>query len=421
MPKPPAENKQLSLLIIVHNFRSERIGGVECYSYNLAKEMQAKGVSVTVLYPVSNSGIQDYSFVSGIFDGLSVVKFQVPYGTIATGISSPQIDHAFKCYLAENPFDIIHFQHINFRLSMTMVDVASQAGIPVAMTLHDFWLICLITHLYTKKDNQVCNGPESIQKCLRCIIDSDTYSEELYAFIEQRRSIASSVLAMVDLLYAPSFFVAETYNRTGFGWGKIRISPLGVPKNRVIKNKSKELRFGYLGTISSLKNVVNLIRAFLRTKGLASLAIHGFGDPCSIAQIYENISDQRIQYYGGYEPERLPELFSSIDLLVVPSWTESYCLTVREALSADIPVIAANTGGIPEIVRDGVNGFLFNPADIEQLTSIMQKLIDDRNILAQLDPGKVSIPSISEDAEQLISDYLRIIARKQPAAGGDLF
>ena len=95
--------------MVVHSFRSERIGGVECYSYNLAKEMQAKGVSVTVLYPDSSCGANDYTFNSFRYNGLKVVKIRVPFGNIVSSVSSAGYVRERRLQLVSSP---VHHQEI---------------------------------------------------------------------------------------------------------------------------------------------------------------------------------------------------------------------------------------------------------------------------------------------------------------------
>uniref|UniRef100_UPI0030DB94E7 glycosyltransferase n=1 Tax=Cyanothece sp. BG0011 TaxID=2082950 RepID=UPI0030DB94E7 len=67
-----------------------------------------------------------------------------------------------------------------------------------------------------------------------------------------------------------------------------------------------------------------------------------------------------IGYLQGLE---LASAFASADAFVFPSTTETLGLVLLEAMAAGCPVVAANSGGIPDIVTDGVNGYLFDPQD----------------------------------------------------------
>jgi glycosyltransferase involved in cell wall biosynthesis len=74
----------------------------------------------------------------------------------------------------------------------------------------------------------------------------------------------------------------------------------------------------------------------------------------------------------------MPEFYRAARFLVLPSVCLEMCpLSVLEAMALGIPVIGADIGGIPELVKDGVTGFLFPPGDAEQLADRMRRLWDD--------------------------------------------
>ena len=85
-------------------------------------------------------------------------------------------------------------------------------------------------------------------------------------------------------------------------------------------------------------------------------------------------NDTRIYYRGPYLPDQLIQILSEIDIVIIPSMIESFSFTVRESLSAYVPVIASNVGGIPEIIKHMENGILFDPTRIGELTAIIQNI-----------------------------------------------
>lgn len=72
-----------------------------------------------------------------------------------------------------------------------------------------------------------------------------------------------------------------------------------------------------------------------------------------------------------------PELIAAADLFVLPSVAEAFGLVLAEALYLGTPVVASRAGGIPEIVRDGVDGLLVDPADSSQLAVAILKMIGE--------------------------------------------
>ncbi|MGR3174885.1 MAG: glycosyltransferase [Candidatus Scalindua sp.] len=91
-------------------------------------------------------------------------------------------------------------------------------------------------------------------------------------------------------------------------------------------------------------------------------------------------TDLKIEKNVIFTGERsdIPEILSLTDIFVLPSLREGMPLSILEAMDCGKPIIATNVGGVPEIVKDGVNGILVSPKDPEALYSAMNELLDDR-------------------------------------------
>ena len=88
--------------------------------------------------------------------------------------------------------------------------------------------------------------------------------------------------------------------------------------------------------------------------------------------------------WAGYHDDPNP-LYRVCDVVVIPSTvSEGLPMVAIEAMQLGIPVIGSSVGGIPEVVRDGVNGYLFPPGNSAALTDRIQKLLNDRGLLAQM-------------------------------------
>jgi glycosyltransferase involved in cell wall biosynthesis len=90
-----------------------------------------------------------------------------------------------------------------------------------------------------------------------------------------------------------------------------------------------------------------------------------------------------VGYLAGQD---LAAAYASADAFIFPSRTETLGLVLLEAMAAGCPVVAANSGGIPDIVTDGVNGFLFDPRDDMGAINATRRLIaagEEREALRQ--------------------------------------
>lgn len=86
-----------------------------------------------------------------------------------------------------------------------------------------------------------------------------------------------------------------------------------------------------------------------------------------------------VTWTGQIEDLAASGAFRAADLQIQCSqWQEAFCLAVAEGMSASLPIVASRIGGLPELVTDGLNGFLFEPRDHVSLAKYIVKLADDK-------------------------------------------
>ena len=123
----------------------------------------------------------------------------------------------------------------------------------------------------------------------------------------------------------------------------------------------------------------------------------------------------RFEYLGQLDSHAVSELRRKAAVTVIPSRYEILGMTVLEALAHDSPLVAARTGGIPELVRDGDNGLLFNPGDADDLARTILRLLRDRDLAASFSRRAAS--SIEREfspdaiATRTADFYRRVLAR----------
>ncbi len=128
----------------------------------------------------------------------------------------------------------------------------------------------------------------------------------------------------------------------------------------------------YVGRLSAEKEIEQ-IKPVLESIPNACLALVGDGpNRQALEKHFEGTSTHFVGYLQGKE---LGAAFASADAFVFPSRTETLGLVLLEAMAAGCPVVAARSGGIPDIVTDGVNGFLFDPTDENGAIAATQKLL----------------------------------------------
>ena len=92
----------------------------------------------------------------------------------------------------------------------------------------------------------------------------------------------------------------------------------------------------------------------------------------------------RIEFTGGIETEPLIDLYRTSDIFVLPSFAESAPMVISQALCAGLPVVSTQVGGIPEMVENGVTGFLVEPDNVGALTEALSLLIENPRLRKEM-------------------------------------
>ncbi|MEQ9483788.1 glycosyltransferase family 4 protein [Coleofasciculus sp. F4-SAH-05] len=131
----------------------------------------------------------------------------------------------------------------------------------------------------------------------------------------------------------------------------------------------------YVGRLSAEKEI-DRIKPVLESIPGARLALVGDGPHRSALE--KHFAGTPTHFVGYLTGEPLGSAFASADAFIFPSRTETLGLVLLEAMAAGCPVVAARSGGIPDIVTDGVNGYLFNPRDEQGAIAATQRLFQER-------------------------------------------
>ena len=155
----------------------------------------------------------------------------------------------------------------------------------------------------------------------------------------------------------------------------------------------------FVGRLTPHKGVDRLIRALPEA---ATLAVVGTGghDPEPPERDYPALlrrlaRDRAVRFLGAVPDEELPLLYRRAAVLALPSVhrtcyrrqiavVELLGLAVLEAMASGTPVVCSRVGGLPELVEDGVNGFLVEPGDVEELHERLTQVLGDPSLAARM-------------------------------------
>ncbi len=126
--------------------------------------------------------------------------------------------------------------------------------------------------------------------------------------------------------------------------------------------------------------------------------------------------DPRIRFVGYVTGEEKVALLVSSDHLLVPSlWYENAPLAVIEAAAYGLGVLGSRIGGIPELVREGKTGLLFEPGDVRGLASAMRDLASGQLVLEDLASESLELAQ-SHTVDRMVDDYVSHYEQVSPGA-----
>ncbi len=297
--------------------------------------------------------------------------------------------------------DIVHLHNIYHQLSPSILRPIRRCGIPVVMTLHDYKLISPNYSLFVR--GKVWEGAKdgAYWKCVRdrCVKNSRAKSIVCSAEAYIHRYIGA--YDVVRTFLSPSNFLIEKFREHGF---KRSIEYLPNPLIPFPEDLSRQLLaedapFVFIGRLSAEKGIDMLLRAFSRYKGRSCLRIVGDGPE---RRALESLSQElglrsRVSFEGFLSGNNLREVRSSARAIIIPSrWHENMPYALLEAMAAGKVVIAARRGGIPEKVREGENGFLYDPEDEDSFLESIRRF-EMSDVCAIQRAARASVMDLRED------------------------
>jgi glycosyltransferase involved in cell wall biosynthesis len=249
---------------------------------------------------------------------------------------------------------------------------------------------------------------------------------EIEARLEQLRNVFDAV----QLFVAPSRAVADAHERLGLHRSKLLVSDYGFahsslrpacganPERALLPDASRRaslspVHIGFVGTLVWHKGLHVLLDAARQLPaGAYELEVWGALDtfPEYTATLKTMASGLPVRFCGAFHKGQGHDIYSRFDLLVVPSlWPENSPLVIHEAFMAGVPVVGARTGGIPELVTDGVNGVLYDPTSPDALAEALRGLILRPDRLAEMAGRVPAVKTIAEDARDWERRYEALV------------
>lgn len=258
--------------------------------------------------------------------------------------------------------DIAHI-HNTFPLwTFSVIDACNKLKIPVVMTIHNFRFICAKGVFY--KDQQIC------EKCLwsspfnavkyGCFQNSIIKSIPV-SFMINKTKRGLNIINKLNKLIVLTDFAKKKFLEAKFPENKIIIKPNFISNKFDIAIFKKKKDFIYASRLSEEKGIIDLINAHKKFK--FNLKICGDGPLKNFVN-----QQKQINYLGFLSDDGVNRELTKSKFLIFPSkWYEGFPTIILKAFLFETVVLAPELGSIPTIIKDGFNGILFKPNNIEDL------------------------------------------------------
>ncbi len=391
----PAPARPLRVLVASHGHPALTRGGAEIAAYALFRALKAtpgyqawflgcrpnpagQRIGVAITQPFDDA--DEFVYQPGAFDWFKFANRDAGF------------PDAFRQLLRELKPDVVHFHHFAF-FGVEAFRIAKQVlpGVRVVLTAHEYLLICNAHgQMVTTGHSHLCHKATR-EACHAC------FPEWSPADFFLRAAYAKMFLASVDLLIAPSRFLAARLAAWGADASRLRVidnlvpGPHEAPPGSDPLDATRPFTVGFFGQISRLKGIVVLLEAAARLeREPIGFEIHGeyrAQPPPFQAEFLDVLgkAGSNVRYHGAYWPEQVDTLMRTVDVVVVPSiWWENSPVVIGEALRNRRPVVCSNIGGMAEKVRDGLDGWHVPVGDANALAALLLRLATDRDGVAAM-------------------------------------
>lgn len=310
--------------------------------------------------------------------------------------------------------DIVHMNNINFQLTPSIIYGIKKRKIALVQTVHDYQMICPNHLLYNFDKNIPC------EKCvggshINCIKNKCIHSslvKSIIGVIEAKFYSLLKTYKKVDLFVCPSNFL-ENKLLSARKYYKCKTKTIHnfIDKNKFTNIDGREEPYiVYVGRLSKEKGV-ELIANTAKLLPQYTFSVAGSGPDEDLLKGTNNI---RLE--GFLTGDKLTKLMGNAKILLLPSVCYENCpLSILEAHSMGVPVVTMNSGGMAELVKDGVTGTLVNDPTPEGIASKIKETIENEDYYSILRENckneKDNILSVETYCDILVNEYKRLIER----------
>lgn len=333
------------MVILVPAFPPKVLGGTEIATYNIAKYLISRGHEIHIITQVDVEGLKE-SEQEKIFIHSIIVKNIRILGILLFWIKVLFILKKIKP-------DVIHTQNIDMGVGGYLAKLFLETPYVVygrGGDIYSPWMFKnTISKIIIKNAGVVIALTEDMKKEMLKIYNR-------------------------DIIVIPN------------GLDILRFKNISKEKNRRLMNIANDEKIIiFVGRLHPVKGVEYLIEAMENIKQKnPKIRLIIVGDGSERDKLEQHVKkldlEKNVLFVGEIPNENIPKYLALADVLVLPSLKEGFPNIILEAMASDLPIVATNVGGIPEIIKNGENGFLVEPKKSKAIAEKVLLLIENEKL-----------------------------------------
>ncbi len=345
------------------------IGGVETHLTIILPFMAKRGHKVSLLTASAEGrkGKEDFKGVRIVREPIMDLNWLTRRGL--EGIEK-EVGRVFTNFIETQKPDILHAHNMHYfsKPHISILEkMAQRKGIPLVLTAHNIW------------DDLLCWELSTTIKWSHIVSVSHFIEKELIGLGCSHRNITTLHHGVDEKMFRPNINPRRVYNKYPELKGKkvfFHPARMGLAKGCDVSIKALRL---------IKERVPNVILVLAGTKNIIDWGLSQQKDIAYIIKLVDNFKLRNNVIIDSYPLELMPYMYSACDVCVYPSSvSEPFGLTMLEAMAASKPMVVTRAGGMPEIISDGVNGFVVPIRDFEELASRVTLLLEEEPLRERL-------------------------------------
>ena len=214
-------------------------------------------------------------------------------------------------------------------------------------------------------------------------------------FFDAGRQALGRKAAAADFLCCISSFARSQMMKHSayMYWHKMVVTPLGVDVEQFAARPEREaaevfeiLCVGRLVAAKGQHMLIDAVAQLTEEGRKVRLRLVGGGAGAETLRVHTARLDQPeiVVFEGPINQDRIRDFYAQADVFALPSFAEGLPVVLMEAMAMEIPCLSTHINGIPEMIRDGQDGLLVPPSDLESLTHALRRLMDDPKLRLRL-------------------------------------